>query len=91
MPPAPPKLLHVFSTFDIGGPQARTAELIRCFGPALEHVLVAADGRTEAVRAFGLEAAVRMVAFAFAKSRGVALGNVTRIRRLLQAELPSSC
>lgn len=89
MPPAAPKLLHVFSTFAVGGPQARAAELIRAFGPALRHVVVAADGRTEALEAFDLARAVRLAPVPFAKGRAVAPGNLIRIRRLLRAERPA--
>jgi glycosyltransferase involved in cell wall biosynthesis len=86
---ATPKLLHVFSTFAVGGPQARTAELIHAFGPAMEHVLIAADGRTDAIGAFDLARAVRLVPVRFAKGRGIAPGNLIRVRRLLRAERPA--
>ena len=42
------RLLHVFATFDAGGPQVRTIEVMRRLGGAHEHVVVAADGRTGA-------------------------------------------
>ncbi|PIE23064.1 MAG: hypothetical protein CSA62_09265 [Planctomycetota bacterium] len=40
-----PKLLHVFSTFDAGGPQVRTAQLFAAAKDEFEHVVVAMDGR----------------------------------------------
>ena len=39
------RILHVFSTFDPGGPQVRTAELMRGLGAEFEHAVVAMDGR----------------------------------------------
>jgi glycosyltransferase involved in cell wall biosynthesis len=38
-------VLHVFSTFDPGGPEVRTAELIRRLPPSFEHSILAMDGR----------------------------------------------
>lgn len=84
-----PKLLHVFSTLAVGGPQARTAELIRAFGTAFEHALVAVDGRTEAVAAFDLAHTVRLLPLRFDKGRGIAPRNLIEIRRLLRAERPA--
>src|SRR5258706_8671802 len=39
-----PKLLHVFSTFAIGGPQIRFSQLANRFGDRYRHTLVAMDG-----------------------------------------------
>ncbi len=41
-------LLHVFATFDAGGPQVRTLEVMRTASPLWRHLIVAADGRTGA-------------------------------------------
>jgi len=41
-------LLHVFSTFKVGGPQIRFARIVNHFGPAYRHLIVAMDGATEA-------------------------------------------
>lgn len=35
-----PRLLHVFSTFNLGGPQARAVQLINAWGPSFEHAIV---------------------------------------------------
>lgn len=35
-----PSLLHVFSTFNLGGPQARAVQLINAWGPAYTHAIV---------------------------------------------------
>ena len=39
--------LHVFSTFAIGGPQVRAAQILELAGSSVEHLLIAMDGRTE--------------------------------------------
>ncbi len=42
-------LLHVFSTFAVGGPQRRFAQLANRLGPDYAHRVIALDGRTEAI------------------------------------------
>jgi glycosyltransferase involved in cell wall biosynthesis len=42
------RLLHVFSTFDPGGPQVRTVDIMNSLGPEWQHLIVARDGRTGA-------------------------------------------
>ena len=44
----PLRLLHVFATFDAGGPQVRTIEVCERLGSRFVHRFVAADGRTGA-------------------------------------------
>ena len=41
------RVLHVFSTFGPGGPQVRTAALMRGLGEAFQHGVVAMDGRAD--------------------------------------------
>jgi L-malate glycosyltransferase len=40
----PKHLLHVFSTFSVGGPQVRACDLINHFGPRYRHTVLAMDG-----------------------------------------------
>lgn len=42
-PQRPRHLLHAFSTFQLGGPQARFVELANAFGPMFRHTIVAMD------------------------------------------------
>ena len=42
------RLLHVFASFKVGGPQIRFTNLANQFGSDYHHVLVAMDGQTEA-------------------------------------------
>jgi glycosyltransferase involved in cell wall biosynthesis len=44
----PRRILHVFSTFAVGGPQRRFAQIANHFGAAYRHIVHAMDGRTEA-------------------------------------------
>ena len=84
-----PRLLHVFSTLAVGGPQVRTAELVSGFGDAFEHVFVAADGRMEALHRLRFEGPVRRRDLAFDKGRGLAVANLRRVARLVTEERPS--
>lgn len=47
-PLRPQHLLHAFSTFQLGGPQARFVELANAFGPMFRHTIVAMDNRFDA-------------------------------------------
>ncbi len=40
-----PRILHVFSTFEAGGPQVRVCRMIAYWGNRVEHVIAAHDGR----------------------------------------------
>lgn len=42
-------LLHIFATFNIGGPQIRFTQLANHFGAAYRHVIIAMDGKTGAM------------------------------------------
>src|ERR1700741_3644353 len=44
----PRRILHVFSTFAIGGPQRRFAQLANHFGAAFRHIVLPMDGRADA-------------------------------------------
>ena len=45
-----PLLLHVYSTFAVGGPQVRFAALANRFGRDFRHAIVAMDGNTACQR-----------------------------------------
>ena len=45
IPADPPRLLHVFSTFNVGGAQVRFAAIANHFGRQFQHLLVAMDGQ----------------------------------------------
>ncbi len=43
----PRHLLHVFSTFGVGGPEVRSCDLINHFGEQYRHTIIAMDGQYE--------------------------------------------
>ena len=81
-----PLLLHVFSTFAVGGPQLRFVALAAAFGPRYRHIVMAMDGNHACASrlASGLE--VRCESIEVAK--GATLGNVRRFRRRLREIAP---
>jgi glycosyltransferase involved in cell wall biosynthesis len=81
--------LHVFSTLAVGGPQVRTADLVTGFGEELEHVLVAADGCTDALERLHFGGPVETRPFALVKGGGVAPGNLRRVARLVAETRPT--
>lgn len=79
-------LLHAFSTFKLGGPQARFVELANAFGPRFRHVVVAMDDCFDAgVR---LDAAVPWTTLRLPNQRGGLLANRAAFRAQLQAVAP---
>lgn len=82
---APPRrLLHVFSTFAIGGPQRRFAQLANALGPRYRHRLIALDGRTDARPL--VEAPLELRPLAIDKRRPLA--NLLRFHAVLREERP---
>jgi glycosyltransferase involved in cell wall biosynthesis len=79
-----PRLLHVFSTFDQGGPQVRTTALINALGGAFDHTIVAMDGRVGCARLLGPDVSARVVDLPVAKGRLFAL----RMARWLRQHRP---
>lgn len=75
-------LLHAFSTFDLGGSQARFVALANACGPAYRHLIVAMDGRMQAAER--LAAHVDWQPMAIANRRGGALANRAAFRQALQ-------
>ena len=56
-----PRILHVFSTFDIGGPQVRVSQLISHWGDGIEHWICAHDGKCDARILLSSDAPVRFI------------------------------
>jgi len=82
LPETPPRrLLHVFPTFDIGGAQARFAQIANHFGSAYEHLIVALDGRTQAGRLLAPHVKVELVPVEYDKRRP--LHSLRRFRQAL--------
>ena len=81
-------LLHVFSTFDVGGPQVRFATIANHFGRRWRHLVIAMDGRT-ACRA-RLDPGLDISFLDIPVLRGRTLGNVRPFRRLLHDLRPAA-
>jgi len=81
-----PLLLHVFSTFAVGGPQLRFAVLANHFGAAYRHAVIAMDGNTEC--STRLHSGLNVTFPEIQLRKGKALSNVRRIRRLLRTLRP---
>jgi glycosyltransferase involved in cell wall biosynthesis len=84
------RFLHVFSTFAMGGPQVRFAQLANHFSrtgdPSIEHLIIAMDGRHDALSK--LDAGVRRRIVEAPKAGGTLPGTVNAFRRVLTSERP---
>ena len=74
-------LLHACATFEIGGPQMRLAQLANHFGGKYRHLIVAMDGKTEALARLDKSLDARILPVAV--KHGRTLGNLGHFRRLL--------
>jgi glycosyltransferase involved in cell wall biosynthesis len=82
----PPLILHVFSSFAVGGVQARFAAIVNHFGCRWRHAIVAMDGDLSCRERLSPEL---QVAFPKVEVRkGDTAGNIWRFRRLLRELRP---
>ena len=90
MPSEPRSLLHVFSTFAVGGPQIRFAQLANHFGQAYRHRVIAMDGRRDAAALLRPDLAIEYLDAEMARgaSPTVLLANAWRAARLLRSLKP---
>lgn len=74
-------ILHVYSTFKVGGPQVRFARIAGHFGRRWRHLLVAMDGNTECMARLdpGLDLRVLQPPI----RRGATMTNILPLRRML--------
>jgi glycosyltransferase involved in cell wall biosynthesis len=77
-----PLLLHVFSTFAVGGPQMRFVALAEAFGAHYRHVVIAMDGDYACASRLppGLDVCCEQIEVV----KGATLANVRRFRRRLR-------
>ncbi|MGE4062926.1 MAG: glycosyltransferase family 4 protein [Rhodospirillaceae bacterium] len=85
-PARAPVILHVFSTFAVGGPQRRFVQLVHHLGDRFRHVVRAMDGRTDAAALLDERAACEFQPLGFA--RGNAIANIRQARRTLSTLKP---
>ena len=84
----PYHLLHVFSTFAVGGPQVRTADLLRALGPGFRHTIVTLDGRRDAAELLDESVDRRVETLALGKEWSSLPRNLRRCRRYLDTTAP---
>ncbi len=82
----PPLLLHVFSTFIVGGAQLRFAALAQAFGRRYRHIVLAMDGNLASAGRLADELDVRCEPVEHAK--GATIYNIRRFRRRLHEFAP---
>ena len=79
----PRHLLHAFSTFQLGGPQARFVELANALGPMFRHTVVAMDNRFDAGER--LHPSVNWAPMTLKVIKGGALANRASFRQVLRS------
>ena len=84
--PPPRVLLHAFSTFTLGGQQARFVQLANAFGPRYRHVIAAMDNCFDAGERLGPQ--VNWQALPLQVQKGGALANRSAFRQVIQAQQP---
>jgi glycosyltransferase involved in cell wall biosynthesis len=84
----PPLLLHVFSTFAVGGSQMRFVALAKAFGDRYRHIVMAMDGDFACAARLPASADVRCEQIVAAKGTAATFGNVRRFRRRLREIAP---
>jgi glycosyltransferase involved in cell wall biosynthesis len=78
---ASPTLLHIFSTFALGGPQRRFVQLANHFGSRFRHLVRPMDGRTDAAALLNETSSCEVQPLGF--KRGNAFANIRGARRVL--------
>ena len=84
----PPHLLHVFSSFEVGGQQMRFVKIANRLGRRYRHTVVALDGRDDCRQRLDPELEVGFVPVAVEKARGISAANFRAFRRLLTGQRP---
>lgn len=82
----PRHLLHVFSTFAVGGPEVRSCDLINHFGDRYRHTIIAMDGRYDCQTK--LQAGVPVTYLEVENFRQNLVKNVQQFSRLLKQLKP---
>jgi glycosyltransferase involved in cell wall biosynthesis len=83
-----PHLLHVFSTFAVGGPQVRFATLANRFGERYRHTVVAMDGRYDCSSQLDPALDVRLAPLPVSKGGALSLANLRRFRATVRELKP---
>jgi glycosyltransferase involved in cell wall biosynthesis len=84
-----PTLLHVFSTFAVGGPEVRFVRLANALGAAFRHVLIAMDGVHDSSRMIAPHVDITYLSVPVHKGRRLSIANLRTFRRTLAALRPA--
>lgn len=85
---ARPRLLHVFSTFAMGGPQRRFIQIANAFAPRFQHVILALDGQTDAAKLLSSDVPFSIHSLPLRKGSGLFWGNMRAIACTLRRQRP---
>lgn len=77
------RLLHVFSSFEVGGPQIRFCQIANWLGSDYHHTIISMDRNFECMSRLTAAASWEIHPVSAKKSRGINFGNLVRFRRLL--------
>ncbi len=86
---APPHLLHVFSTFAIGGPQRRFIQIANAFGSHYRHTIISMDGRIDAADLLAQDLRFAIHTLPVKKGGGLSVGNLHRIAGTIRSLRPN--
>jgi glycosyltransferase involved in cell wall biosynthesis len=81
------KILHVFSTFQVGGPQNRFVQIANHFGRKYRHLIIAMDGAADALSRLSPDIDVKMITVT--NRRGAFLSNVAAFRNDIRRLVPN--
>ena len=85
---APPHLLHVFSTFAVGGPQTRFVALANALRDRYRHTILAMDGNHAAAEGLDKALDCTIATMPVVKSGAISLANLRHARALLRRLRP---
>ncbi len=81
---APRHLLHVFSTFAVGGPQTRFVSLANTLNSKYRHTVLAMDGNHEAAAGLDRQLDCTFENMPVVKSGGISVANLRNARDVLR-------
>lgn len=84
----PRHLLHIFSTFAVGGPQRRFVQLANILGAKYRHSILAMDGNFAATKGLNDDVHHACETIPVRKNGAISLANLLNARRLLRRTTP---
>ena len=84
--PGVTRIFHLFSTFAVGGPQRRFADLVDRLGDRFVHTVCAMDGNYDCRRLVPAQGPVTYQPLELAKGAGLSLRNMRAIRAQVRAQ-----